>query len=181
MQLMQSKEVRVGTRATYDQAMDVAAQKRVGGLPGTFVSQEVSAMMEASTARNAARVGVFVLDGYAPDDLPARLDALFLRNPPLTVTLYIGEEASEVPERWCMDRALPIRYVGDPRRRLRAEDHRDLARRITTLVVCAPAARKAVRDIVTTNRKSRIKILDLGLKERAPNPGLEAAWTGSKG
>lgn len=162
MQMVQSIEARQAIRLAAQHADEIAAAGgRLGGVPAPFFTAHLAQVVEQAQSRTASRLGLLVLRGYEPIDLEARLDALFTAQRPFSAAVYVGEEASTSAEAWCMQRAIPIRYVGDPQRRLRSEDHSGIGQRINTLVVCAPQTRKAVSLIVAPARRARTRVIDL--------------------
>lgn len=170
MQMLQSSEARAHARDGFDRAIEIAAAKRVSGLPGSFVAQALQSLFGAMATRSTLRLGALTVQGYTPEDLEARLEALSAgANPPLSATLYGGPEACLRLERWCMSYGLPVKIVGADATRLRAAGHQDLTQRINLLIVCAPASRKAVSELIAPARKSKIRVLDFSLKERAAN------------
>jgi hypothetical protein len=118
-------------------------------------------VVEQTRSRTTNRLGLLVLRGYEPPDLEARLDALFAVQKPFSAAVYVGEEASTSAEAWCMRYAIPLRYIGEPDRRLRPEDHAGIGQRINTLVVCAPQTRKAVSLIIAPARMVQTRVVDL--------------------
>lgn len=179
MQMVQSAEARRLIRAAYDRSIELAASaRRVGGVPAPFLASNISRIFEQGQSRTACRLGLLVLQGYEPDDLEARLDALFGANPPYSAAVYVGEEASHQAEAWCMRRAVPLRYVGEQGQRLRPEHHLAIGERINTLLLCAPNTRKAVSAIVSPVKRAKTRILDL-TRARAAQPAPVAQITPS--
>lgn len=163
MQMAQSSEARVLARAGFERAIEMAGAKRVGSLPGLFVSRVLTNLFETMQQRTSLRLGALCIEGYVPADIEQRLDALAHAQPPLAATVYGGPESSTALERWCMKHGVAVRVVGANDTRLRASDHRELVERVNTLVLCAPRTRKAVADLVAALNKtkgSKVRVLD---------------------
>jgi len=170
MQMVQSSTARDLARAGYEKAIELAAEKRVGSLPGLFVSRVLANLFETMQQRTSLRIGALCIDGYIPPDLEQRLNALVNDTPPLAATVYGGPESGSVVERWCMARGVAVRVVGADDSRLRAAEHKELTARVNTLVLCAPRSRKAVAELVTLVNKQRspkVRLLDYSLPGRA--------------
>jgi predicted NAD-dependent protein-ADP-ribosyltransferase YbiA (DUF1768 family) len=168
MQMVQSVEARQAIRQAATRADAIAAAGgRPGGVPAAFLAANLRMVAEQSQARSSNRLGLLILKGYEPDDLDARLDAMFSKERPFSAAVYVGEEASIGAEAWCMRRAVPLKHIGEHDRRLRAEDHAAIGQRITTLIVCAPQTRKEVSAILSPARQARTRIVDLTRRDAA--------------
>lgn len=173
MQMVQSAAARDLARRGYDQALELACLKRVGSLPGMFVSRVLTNLYETIHARSSMRLGSLCLQGYVPSDLEHRLTALAGVAPPLAATVYAGPESDIQVEQWCMTRGVAVRVVGAEDTRLRASEHQELTARVNTLLLCAPKSRRAVAEIVgvvAKQRSPKVRILDFTLQvRREPN------------
>lgn len=169
MQMVQSSAARTLARAGHAKSTELATAKRVGSLPGLFVSRVLTNLFETMQQRTSLRIGALCIDGYAPADLEQRLNALVNDTPPLAANVYGGPESGTALERWCMARGVAVRVVGTDDSRLRAAEHKDLTARVNTLVLCAPRSRKAVAEllaVVNKQRSPKIRVLDYSLPVR---------------
>lgn len=161
MQMVESTEARRLLRHAHATTLELSSVRRLGGIPGAFLARAVTDLVEQADSKSTARVGFLTMRDYTPADLNARLDALFQGAPPFSAAFYVGEESDPTAELWCMEQAVPLRYVGIPSQRLRSEDHAWLLKRVNHLVLCAPKSRRAVAELLAVAKKSRIRVLDL--------------------
>jgi len=163
MQCLQSKEAMRMARDAFERSMELASMRRVCSLPGPFLAAEIQAFFAKPTAQQP-RVGGVCLNGFVPEDLRDRLDAVFKLQPPISATLYAGGDADPGLEMWCADRAVPIRLLHGEQGRFKEGNAADHVARVSTLIVCAPSSRKSVIALKTAAKRSRLAVLDLTSK-----------------
>lgn len=162
MQAAQSPLIKAHLKQVADDALAWSSEtKRLGGLPVSWMAREGLTLMNGRQTGATPRLGMLLLQDYTPSDLPARLDALFSGERPHGVAVYIGEKACDLGETWSMQCAAPLRYIGDPARRFRADECGDLLKRVNWLVVCAPSTRQEVREILRAAKAKRINVRNL--------------------
>lgn len=166
MQVLQSKKAMALARVGFASSMELASCKRVSGLPGAFIAEELQNFFQSATGPGTTRLGVIALNGCVPDDIEQRLDALFAKGRPMSAAVYSGRDADPRIEIWCAHAAIPIRLTGQDSRRLREEDAAVVTARINALLTCMPASRKEPKTILAAAaaKRPKIRVLDLGLK-----------------
>lgn len=167
MQVLQSREALKRAREGFQQSMELAATKTVGGLPGAFLAEELQGFFASSTGPTITRLGVIALKGCVPHDIEDRLAALFGQLRPVSAAVYAGADADPTIERWCAKSAIPVRLTGTGAKRLREDDAGEVTQRVNMLVTCIPMARKASVAIVKSaqSRRPRVRVLDLAIRE----------------
>lgn len=166
MQVLQSRRAMAAARAGFGSSMELSSCRRVGGLPGPFVADELNNFFQTSTGPGTTRLGVIALAGCVPDDIERRLEALFIRQKPISAAIYSGKDADHRVEIWCAQAAIPIRLTSVDSIRLREEDAGTVTARINALLTCMPMTRKQAKVIlsVAAAKRPKIRVLDLGLK-----------------
>src|SRR5665647_716391 len=166
MQVLQSKKAMALARAGFGSSMDLASCKRVGGLPGPFVSEELQAFFQGVSGPGITRLGVIALNGCVPEDIEQRLNSLFQSIKPVSAAIYSGKDADHRIEVWCALSAIPIRLTGRDSIRLREDDAAEVTARVNALLSCFPGARKESKTILAAAaaKRPKIRLLDFGLK-----------------
>lgn len=172
MQVVQSRKAMTMARAGYAQSIELAAYKRIRGLPGTFISEELQRFFGNSTGPGVTRLGVITLSGCVPDDIERRLETLFSKERPLSAAIYAGRDADPRVEMWCAATAIPVRLTSQTSSRLREEDAPEVTARVNALLTCMPPSRKGPIAILSAaaSKRPKIRVLDLGLKDISPAP-----------
>lgn len=166
MQVVQSRKALTMAKLGFNESIAIAGEKHIGGLPGTFISNELQAFFQNPNTVGTARLGVIALNGCVPDDIEDRLNTLFTKGKPVSAAVYSGSDADPVIERWCAMNAIPVRLTSLSSSRLREEDSKEVTARINTLVTCMPNTRKGPTAILAAAaaKRPKIKVLDLAIK-----------------
>lgn len=164
MQVIQSRKVRTAARHAFELSMELTGSKRIGGLPSTFVATELQTFFQKASSANCGRLSVLALRGCVPDDVEARLDAVFAHDRPLSALVYAGSDADPRVEAWCMANAVPVRVCHQDAGRLREHLVDSLIQRINTMLMCIPPQRKVSNEVLAMvrARRPRIKLINLG-------------------
>lgn len=170
MQVTQSNKALKMAKQAFALSMELAAIKRIGGIPGAFLADELQRFFMPATGPGVTKLGVITLNGCIPDDIEARLDALFATQKPASAAIYAGADADTRVEIWCARAAVPIRITGVACGRIREENAAEVTARVNALLTCMPASRKASVAILAAAaaKRPRIKVLDLSI----PSPAL---------
>lgn len=168
MQVLQSKHAMDSARQGFSQSIELGSQKRVGGLPGAFVAHELQRFFDKPAKGGRLLLGAIALNGCVPDDIWARLDALFVADKPLSAAIYAGKDSNNKIELWCAFNGVPVRLTSQNSSRLREEDAPDVTSRVTTLVTCMPGTRKGPIAILKSAaaKKPKIRVLDFGISAK---------------
>jgi predicted NAD-dependent protein-ADP-ribosyltransferase YbiA (DUF1768 family) len=172
MQVTQSNKALKMAKQAFALSMELSAIKRIGGIPGAFLADELQRFFMPSTGPGVTKLGVIALNGCIPDDIESRLDALFSTEKPVSAAIYAGADADPRVEIWCARAAVPIRLTGLACGRIREENATEVTARVNALLTCMPASRKASVAILAAAaaKKPRIKVLDLSSTSPAAPP-----------
>ncbi|HXI16152.1 MAG TPA: hypothetical protein VNM48_07260, partial [Chloroflexota bacterium] len=166
MQATQSSQARARLKDVAEEALRWSScTARKGTLPVAWMTQQVLTLGQGRMDGATPRVGLLTLQRYTPKDIGNRLSALFAGEPPHGAATFIGEGSDSAAEAWCVQQAVPLRFIGDPARRLRSAECVELLKRVNALVICAPSTRKDVRELVALARKTKIPVHALTVVE----------------
>lgn len=136
-------------------------RSRIGGLPAAFIAGIAAQLLHRAASKSAMKLGVVALRRHTPEDLPARLDALFKAELPLSAAIYAGNDASLHAERWCIENSVAVRLVCEGATRFRADEAMDVIKRGSTVLLCAPIVRAEVAKLADQVKSSKRVLLDL--------------------